>query len=48
MVDAWRILAGITDPEIPVVSITELGIVREVTQAAGAGEVGVMLILTPP
>jgi ring-1,2-phenylacetyl-CoA epoxidase subunit PaaD len=41
MVNAWRILAGITDPEIPVVSITELGIVREVTQAAGAVEVAI-------
>ncbi|HUJ88513.1 MAG TPA: 1,2-phenylacetyl-CoA epoxidase subunit PaaD [Burkholderiales bacterium] len=41
MVDAWRILAGITDPEIPVISITELGIVREVTQAANALEVAI-------
>lgn len=41
MVDPWQILAGITDPEIPVVSITELGIVRGVTQAAGALEVAI-------
>ena len=41
MVDPWQILAGITDPEIPVVSITELGIVREVTQGAGGVEVAI-------
>ena len=28
--DAWRALASVDDPEIPVVSIVELGIVREV------------------
>lgn len=41
MVDPWQILAGITDPEIPVVSITELGIVREVTHGAGGVEVAI-------
>jgi ring-1,2-phenylacetyl-CoA epoxidase subunit PaaD len=41
MVDAWQILAGITDPEIPVVSITELGIVREVRQLADGVEVAI-------
>jgi ring-1,2-phenylacetyl-CoA epoxidase subunit PaaD len=30
MVDAWDVLRGIPDPEIPVISIVELGIVREV------------------
>jgi ring-1,2-phenylacetyl-CoA epoxidase subunit PaaD len=43
MVDAWEILAGITDPEIPVISITELGIVREVAQTAD----GVEIAITP-
>ena len=28
--DAWAILAGVMDPEVPVVSIVELGIVRDV------------------
>ena len=41
MVDAWDVLAGIGDPEIPVVSITELGIVRGVTQGAGGVEVAI-------
>jgi ring-1,2-phenylacetyl-CoA epoxidase subunit PaaD len=27
---AWRVLAQVPDPEIPVISVTELGIVREV------------------
>jgi ring-1,2-phenylacetyl-CoA epoxidase subunit PaaD len=30
MVEAWDVLRGIPDPEIPVISIVELGIVREV------------------
>ena len=37
----WDVLSGITDPEIPVVSITELGIVREVTLGAGSIEVAI-------
>jgi len=41
MVDAWQVLAGIGDPEIPVVSITELGIVREVAQRPGSVEVAI-------
>jgi ring-1,2-phenylacetyl-CoA epoxidase subunit PaaD len=28
--DAWRVLAGVPDPEIPVISVVDLGIVREV------------------
>lgn len=31
MVDAWEVLRGIPDPEIPVINIVELGIVRGVT-----------------
>ncbi len=31
----WRALAGVPDPEIPVVSIVDLGIVREVTWQDG-------------
>jgi ring-1,2-phenylacetyl-CoA epoxidase subunit PaaD len=32
--DAWVALAGVADPEIPVVSVIELGIVREVRRDA--------------
>lgn len=41
--EVWEALAGISDPEIPVISIVELGIVREV--AVDSGEVTV--VLTP-
>ncbi len=41
--DAWRILSGIPDPEIPVISIVELGIVRGVEQ----GPRGVRVAITP-
>ena len=27
---AWRILAGVPDPEIPVISVIDLGIIRRV------------------
>jgi ring-1,2-phenylacetyl-CoA epoxidase subunit PaaD len=33
----WRVLAGVPDPEIPVVSITDLGIVRYVRWQGTAG-----------
>jgi ring-1,2-phenylacetyl-CoA epoxidase subunit PaaD len=32
--DIWAVLAAVPDPEIPVISVVELGIVREVTDAA--------------
>jgi ring-1,2-phenylacetyl-CoA epoxidase subunit PaaD len=38
---AWEILAGVADPEIPVVSVVDLGIVREVRTEDGALEVTV-------
>jgi ring-1,2-phenylacetyl-CoA epoxidase subunit PaaD len=41
--DAWHALATIPDPEVPVVSIVELGIVRCVTQDAE----GIVVTLTP-
>jgi len=41
MVDAWEVLSGIGDPEIPVVSITELGIVRGVARRPGGVEVAI-------
>ena len=40
---AWTVLAGVLDPEVPVVSVCELGIVRKV-QADGDG---IAVTLTP-
>jgi ring-1,2-phenylacetyl-CoA epoxidase subunit PaaD len=40
---AWEVLAAVADPEIPVVSVTELGIVRDVK---AAGET-LTVVLTP-
>ena len=40
---AWDVLEGIPDPEIPVVSIRELGILREINERDGALEV----VITP-
>ena len=41
--DAWRVLQNVPDPEIPVVSVCELGIVRHVDVTQGTLEV----VLTP-
>lgn len=40
---AWDVLSRVADPEIPVISVTELGIVREVRAADGAVDV----VVTP-
>lgn len=40
---AWRVLEDVPDPEIPVVSVVELGIVRELVCAAD----GVRVVVTP-
>ena len=40
---AWDVLAGVLDPEVPVLSVCDLGIVREVA----ADESGVRVVLTP-
>jgi ring-1,2-phenylacetyl-CoA epoxidase subunit PaaD len=40
---AWQVLESIPDPEIPVVSIRELGILREVNERGGQLEV----VITP-
>jgi ring-1,2-phenylacetyl-CoA epoxidase subunit PaaD len=40
---AWQVLARVADPEIPVISVTELGIVREVR----VGEDKVEVVVTP-
>jgi len=37
----WRVLARIPDPEIPVITITELGIVRDVRLESGIVEVSI-------
>lgn len=37
--EIWKILSDVTDPEIPVLSITDLGIVRNVTYSGESGEV---------
>lgn len=43
---AWRILAGVADPEIPVLSVLDLGIVRAVDESADAHRVAVTLTPT--
>ena len=40
---AWQVLEAVPDPEIPVVSIRELGILREINEHDGALEV----VITP-
>lgn len=40
---AWKILEAVPDPEIPVITITDLGIVRDLTQDGGAFKV----VVTP-
>jgi ring-1,2-phenylacetyl-CoA epoxidase subunit PaaD len=40
---AWRVLGEVADPEIPVISVCELGIVRDVT----ADDTGVTVVVTP-
>lgn len=42
---AWRILADVSDPEIPVLSILDLGIVRDVAESADSRSV--IVTLTP-
>jgi ring-1,2-phenylacetyl-CoA epoxidase subunit PaaD len=43
---AWAILDAVADPEIPVLSITDLGIVREVAESADSRRVEVTLTPT--
>lgn len=40
---AWEVLRRVADPEIPVISVTDLGIVREVVADAD----GVAVVVTP-
>src|SRR3954469_12989246 len=39
--DAWQVLRGIPDPEIPVISIVELGIVRDVAVNGSSVQVAI-------
>ncbi|WP_083253143.1 1,2-phenylacetyl-CoA epoxidase subunit PaaD [Enterovibrio norvegicus] len=41
--DVWRILDGVTDPEIPVLSIWDIGILRDVTENRGR----ILITITP-
>ena len=41
--EAWEILEGLSDPEIPVISLRELGILREIREA----DDGLEVIITP-
>ena len=41
--DAWRVLNDVLDPEVPAISVTDLGIVRDVI----ARDDGVEVIVTP-
>ncbi len=40
---AWEVLAQVLDPEVPAVSLVELGIVRDLKETAG----GLEVVLTP-
>lgn len=39
--DAWALLATVNDPEVPVLSIVELGVVRDVVQSRDAFRVAI-------
>jgi ring-1,2-phenylacetyl-CoA epoxidase subunit PaaD len=41
--DAWRVLHGVLDPEVPALSVCDLGIVRDVVAQAD----GIEVVLTP-
>jgi ring-1,2-phenylacetyl-CoA epoxidase subunit PaaD len=41
--DAWRVLHGVLDPEVPALSVCDLGIVRDVL----AHDDGIEVVLTP-
>ena len=43
---AWQLLAGVPDPEIPVLSVLDLGIVRDVTESSDGRAVSVTITPT--
>ena len=42
--DVWNALDGLTDPEIPVVTLREMGIIRDVEHVA---DNAVVVVITP-
>lgn len=40
---AWTVLAGVADPEVPALSVVDLGLVREITETGD----GLMVVVTP-
>lgn len=42
---AWQVLDGVLDPEVPALSLTDLGIVRDVQTDVSSG--GLQVVLTP-
>ncbi len=44
---AWAVLDGVPDPEVPAVSVCDLGIVRAVHERAAADGGGLEVVLTP-
>jgi ring-1,2-phenylacetyl-CoA epoxidase subunit PaaD len=45
--EVWKTLEGVADPEIPVISIVDLGIVREVRWDEGGNPPAVVVTVTP-
>jgi ring-1,2-phenylacetyl-CoA epoxidase subunit PaaD len=44
---AWAVLDTVPDPEVPALSLRDLGVVREVHAAQGEGMAGLEVVLTP-
>ena len=43
----WSILETVTDPEVPVLTITDLGIVRDVIIHSASDDEGIEIVITP-
>jgi ring-1,2-phenylacetyl-CoA epoxidase subunit PaaD len=43
----WKLLEEVSDPEVPVLSVLDLGIVREVKRIDEAGETAIEVVITP-
>lgn len=43
----WAILETVTDPEVPVLTITDLGIVRDVIIHSASDDEGIEIVITP-
>ncbi len=43
----WSILETVTDPEVPVLTVTDLGIIRDVILHPPLGDGGIEVIITP-